>query len=99
MRRRARLSPAAARDLEEIWLYVAADKPTAADHLIDALSDRCQALALNPHMGRRRDELRPGLRSFSHGRYVIFYRIGDPEVQIVRVLEGERDLPAVLSND
>jgi toxin ParE1/3/4 len=74
---RAKLSPAAARDLEEIWLYVAADKPGAADRLIDDLSDRCRALALNPHIGRRRDELRPGLRSFPHGRYVIFYRVDD----------------------
>jgi toxin ParE1/3/4 len=50
-------------------------------------------------MGRRRDELRKGLRSFPHGRYVIFYRIGEPGVQIVRVLEGERDLPPLLEND
>jgi len=62
--RRARLSPAAAQDLEEIWLYVAADKPAAANRLIDALADQCQALAANPHMGRRRDELRAGLLSF-----------------------------------
>jgi toxin ParE1/3/4 len=50
-------------------------------------------------MGRRRDELRPGLRSWPHGRYVIFYRLGEPGVQIVRVLEGERDLPVVLEDD
>ena len=94
----ASLSPAAVRDHEEIWLYVAADKPGAADRLIDALTERCQALARNPHMGRERDELREGLRSFPHGRYVIFYRIGEADVQIVRVLEGERDLPPLLEN-
>jgi hypothetical protein len=37
-------------------------------------------------MGRRRDEdLRPGLRSFTVGEYVIIYRVEDEDVLILHV--------------
>ena len=42
---------------------------------------------------RARDEdLRPGLRSFPVGEYVIIYRIQDEDVLILRVLRGSRDI-------
>lgn len=46
-------------------------------------------------MGRLRDELTEGLRSFPVGRYVIFYRIVQDGVEIVRVLHGARDLDSI----
>jgi toxin ParE1/3/4 len=39
----------------------------------------------------------PGLRSTLVHPYVIFYRIKDETVQIVRVLHGRRNFPAILS--
>lgn len=33
----------------------------------------------------------PGLRSLVHGRYVIFYRVHEQAVQILRVIDGRRD--------
>jgi toxin ParE1/3/4 len=42
-------------------------------------------------MGRVRDELLPGLRSFAMPPYVIFYEVIDDGVAIVRVLHGARD--------
>ena len=53
--------------------------------------DRCQFLADNPLMGCVHPELRPGLRSFPHGDYLIFYRPLRDGVSIVRVLHGSRD--------
>jgi toxin ParE1/3/4 len=47
-------------------------------------------------MGRRRDELAPGLQSFPLGRYVIFYRALPAATEIVRVLHGARDVESIL---
>ena len=45
-----------------------------------------------------RDELRKGLRSARHGRYLIFFLETSDEVQIVRVLHGARDLTRFLKS-
>jgi len=50
-------------------------------------------------MGRLRDELADGLRSFPVGRYVIFYRPIPKGIEIVRVLHGARDLDAIFRSD
>jgi plasmid stabilization system protein ParE len=39
--------------------------------------------------------LRPGLRSFSVGEYVIIYRIQDEDVVILHVMRGSRDIAAL----
>jgi toxin ParE1/3/4 len=46
-----------------------------------------------PVIGRTREELSHGLRSFPFGRYVIFYRLNEYGVEIVRVLHGARNIP------
>lgn len=49
-------------------------------------------LADHPDAGRRRDVLRPGVRSFPHAGFVIFYRRATDNVQIIRVVHGGRDM-------
>ena len=43
-------------------------------------------------MGRPRDDLRPGLRSFTVGDYVIIYTIENEDVEILHVLHGRQDI-------
>lgn len=43
-------------------------------------------------MGRDRAALSPGLRSFPHEDYVIFYKPARGGIEVVRVLHGARDL-------
>ncbi len=43
-------------------------------------------------MGRARDELARGVRSFPFGRYVVFYMPLDNGIDVVRVLHGSRDI-------
>jgi toxin ParE1/3/4 len=88
-----RVSPEASSDLDEIWLYIAHDNPDAADKYIRAIVSRFPTLASMPLMGRERPELSPGLRSFVVGHHVIFYRLFVGGVEVVRVLDGARDLP------
>lgn len=89
-------SPEARADLLQIWLYVAERNPRAADQLLDLIDQKCRLLAEMPGMGRARPELRPDLRSFSVGRFLIFYRpMGDDGIEIVRIVRGGRDLAAL----
>lgn len=80
-------------DLIELWIYIAQDNPAAADRLLDAINERCLALADNPLMGRLRPDIAPELRYFTVGNYLILYRTLPDGVQIVRVIHGARDLP------
>jgi len=67
-----------------------------ADRFIDSLTDRFSLLAIHPNIGRARDEdLRPGLRSFPVGEYIIIYRIEDQDVLILRVVRGSRNITAL----
>jgi len=93
MKRSYRISGRATADLDEIWYYIAQDNPDAADKFVSNFFSRFSKLAAMPKIGRLREELSRGLRSFSTGRYVIFYREDAEGVEIVRVLHGARDLP------
>ena len=37
------------------------------------LEDCCKTLAENPALGRKSDEVRPGLRRLEHGKHVVFF--------------------------
>jgi toxin ParE1/3/4 len=96
-----RLAPDAEAELDDIWFYVAKESQNIeiADRVIDSITDRFFVLATYPHLGRRRDEdLRPGLRSFPVGEYVIVYRIEAEDVLILHVIRGSRDIEALFRN-
>ncbi len=83
-----RLAPQVEAELDDIWCYIARESGSAdiADRLIDSITERFFLLANHPYVGRRRnDDLRPGLRSFPVGEYVIIYRIQDDDVLILHV--------------
>ena len=85
-------SPRAKSDLVEIWDYIAEDSEARADAFIDRIDKKFRTLSQRPGIGRLRDGLAVGLRSFPVGRYVIFYRPLSNGVNIVRVLHSARDL-------
>lgn len=90
--RRVLRSRLAGDDLLEVWLHLAKRDELAADRLIDRIESVCLKLATSPGLGRSRDELARGLRSFPVGRYVIFYRPCRGGIEVARVLHGARDL-------
>jgi len=94
-----RVAPQAEAELDNIWYYVAKESGSVeiADRLIDSITERFHLLACHPHIGRHRDEdLRPGLRSFPVGEYVIIYRVEEKDVLILHVFRGSRDIEALL---
>lgn len=89
--------PLAETDILEIWDSIADDSLAAADRWADHLDEQVRVLATQPMMGRARDELAPGVRSFPFGRYVVFYVPLDDGIDVVRVLHGARDIDAVFN--
>jgi toxin ParE1/3/4 len=78
------LQPRAKADLSDIWQVMAEDSDDQADAFIDLIDQKFQLLAQQSGLGRRREELAEGLRSFPVGRYVIFYLPIPGGAQIVR---------------
>ena len=89
---RVRNTVLAEQDLEEIWLYIAADNIVAADALLDKVAAKSTLLASNPELGRSRPEIHEGLRSFPVGNYILFYRPEAGGIELTRVLHGARDI-------
>jgi toxin ParE1/3/4 len=93
---RYRISSLARRDLDEIHDFIALDKPEAARRWLKKTMDQFAWLANDPGSGEARDDIRPEVRSVSHGNYVIFFRVRQEHLEIVRVLHGARDVRNLL---
>ncbi len=89
---RFKLSTQAEQDLEDIWTYILQESEQAADVVIDEIIQRFPKLAAFPDMGRKRDDLLEGLRSFPVKSYVLFYRRTQEGIEIFRILHGRRDI-------
>lgn len=96
---RYRLTGPARRDLEAIRRYIAQDSPDRAAAVIKRIRDRCRLLEVAPVQGRVRDDGPPiagEVRSVPAPPYVVFYRIAPGNVvQVLRVIDGRRDLTTV----
>ncbi len=87
-----KLSPAADKDLDEIFDYTEEEFgiDQAAKYLTE-LEEVFIQLFQNPLIGRTRNEIKRGLRNFVKSSHVVFYRPMKSHVRIVRVLHGSRD--------
>jgi toxin ParE1/3/4 len=92
-----RLAPQVEVELDDIWSYIARDSGSIeiADRLTDSITDRFFLLGNHPYVGRLRNDLRAGLRSFPVGQYVIIYRIEGMDVLILHVMHARRDIEAM----
>jgi toxin ParE1/3/4 len=91
------LAPEAERDLDDIAYYIARETGSLdiAERLIDSITSRFYLLASHPRIGRTRDDLLAGARSFPVGNYVIVYDLDGGDVRILRVAHGRRNLIAL----
>ncbi|MGO9006053.1 MAG: type II toxin-antitoxin system RelE/ParE family toxin [Beijerinckiaceae bacterium] len=89
-----RLAPQARAELSGIWNYIVKESGNAgaADGIIDAITESFYLLSQYSRMGRARDDLRPGLRGFPVGQYVILYSIEGEDVEILHVFHGRQDI-------
>ena len=87
--------PAALADLEDIYDHIARDNPPRAWSFLEELREAGRSIAEHPRAGWARPELGQGIRSRAHGNYVIFYWLRNNRVEILRVIHGARDIPAI----
>ncbi len=93
---RVQITLAAVADLREIEVFISKDNVVAAEQVIRQLEKRCLLLGDNPSIGRRRDYLRPKLRTVTEGNYLICYRAKRNSVEILRILHGSRNIEKIL---
>ena len=99
---RVRFSATARNDFAQIYHYIREQSGSGetARRFVHELRQKCTELATAPIiMGRPRNELRPELRSHPHRTYVIFFRYVGGVLEVVNVLEGHRDIPALFRRD
>ncbi len=80
-------------DLDEILTYsrLRFGEDVAAEYFF-SLGEAFDLLSRHPLAGVAADDIRPGLRRFSHRRHRIFYRLVDDKVRILRILHHAMDV-------
>ena len=79
-------------DLLDIWALIALENPKLADRILDELESACHPLRDYPQLGRARPEITVDARSLVVSRWLVLYRIAAHGVQIVRIIDGARDI-------
>ena len=85
-------------DLQDIWDYLGARNPEAANRLLNELKAKFLLLAQNPQMGPACYSLLVNLRSFPHKNYIIFYLPNADGIEIYRVVHGSRDIETLFDD-
>ena len=87
------LSPAAQSDLDSIWDYSLRHWGEAqAETYTRSIRAACEALAKGTLVSRSAEEIRAGYRKAAVGSHVMFFRIRDDVVEIMRILHQSMDV-------
>jgi toxin ParE1/3/4 len=85
------LHPLAAKDITDIWRYIANDSPQAARRLREQILDTIRRLVSFPGQGHRRPYLTPRpLRFTVVHNYLIAYAPDEKPLWVVAVMHGRR---------
>jgi toxin ParE1/3/4 len=89
-----RLSPAAERDLESIWKYIRREWGLEqAERYIDLLTTAFDVLAESPKSAPACDHIRVGYRRRTVQRHMVYFRVADYGIAIIRVLHDRMNAP------
>jgi toxin ParE1/3/4 len=88
------ISRRAKEELRQLWRYIAAENPAAADRLLLRIDNKLQILRDFPDIGTMRDDIRPGFRMLVEGNYLLLYEhdAASNSVELIAVVDGRRDL-------
>jgi toxin ParE1/3/4 len=94
---RLSVRPEAERDAAYHWHYLAPHNLDAADRFLRALEDTYEKIRQQPGIGHQEGFRRQkGIRSWRvkrFPRYLVFYRVSEDQIEVLRVLYGMRNLP------
>ncbi|MBY8824287.1 type II toxin-antitoxin system RelE/ParE family toxin [Sphingomonas colocasiae] len=95
-----RVTPRAFEDLKNIGRYTLREwGRQQRDAYLRGLDARFEWLARQPMLGRSRDEVAPGYRSYPHEAHVIFYLLRDGGIDIIGVPHSAMDIPRHFDSD
>ncbi|HEX4769133.1 MAG TPA: type II toxin-antitoxin system RelE/ParE family toxin [Lichenihabitans sp.] len=79
--------------MAEIWDYSAVRWGDAhAERYVRRIETTMAALAADPRLGRSCDQIRAGYFKYPAGSHVIFYRLADVGIDVVRILHQGMDV-------
>ncbi|MFN0278652.1 MAG: type II toxin-antitoxin system RelE/ParE family toxin [Pyrinomonadaceae bacterium] len=95
--------PQAINDIEECFVYIAKDNIEIGMDFLSAVESSLQQLVKFPHLGKSRKfqhklfrEVRMlRVKGFEH--YLIFYRVAENTIEVIRILQGSRDIDNLFS--
>jgi toxin ParE1/3/4 len=86
------ISPAAQQDLRDIHQFSLRTWGQAqSSEYLAQIKEQFWTLSTQPHIGVERPELAQGLRSIPVKNHILFYRVQNQQLEIVRVLHGRQD--------
>ncbi len=89
-----RLSPAAANDLDDIFHYTLQQWGLEqAIRYTQAMEKACAELAETPTRAPDCSHIRPGYRRGVADRHIIYFRIEDYGIAVIRILHQQMDAP------
>ena len=89
-------------DLEEIIDFISEDSVQGAQTLFALIKSRCESLKHHPEKARIVPELKEigilNYRELIVGNYRVFYKVNEKTIFVFAVLDGRRDIEALLLN-
>jgi toxin ParE1/3/4 len=82
-------------DLYHVWYFIAIENssPDNTERLINKLDAIFRLIAKNPKIGTDKSEYLKGIRQYVFENYLVFYQFDDGVIEIVRVIQGNRNIP------
>ena len=88
-----RISKKAVSDLEEIWTYTGKKWSAAqADRYYSLIFDEIDYICKNIDTGKSMNHIRKGYRASKIKSHLIFYRVVEGTVEIIRILNEKMDI-------
>jgi toxin ParE1/3/4 len=92
------ISKKAVSDLEEIWLYTVEKwSIEQADRYYALIFDEIDFICKNVSTGRSMDHVRKGYQASKVKTHLIFYRVTNDVVEIIRILHERMDIDSRLA--
>ncbi len=93
---KVRLTHRAREDLLDIWIAIATRNSDAvADRVYDRIEHACLLLKDHPQLGPARPEIAEEARALVIERWLALYCLVEDGVQVVRIVDGARDLTRI----
>lgn len=94
------IRPLAKQDIKDIWVYTLEHwGAQQADRYTLEIGRHIKSLLEFPLKGVAIDDIRQGYRKLVAGKHLVFYRVNEDTIDVVRVLKQEMDIPQHLGKD